>query len=290
MQSTLAEISRRSTHITVCALESWERHTEAAIRAELELKDIDSSHVHLAPVSRQGPDVIPRCPLLTPEYGFCPWSDSALMCPAETAWVPLEQSLRDFHGDFAALGEKLDQLVDVAELIHDTARWPTPRMQRDAWLNRRAAIQLTDVGFYAEGRSASSIHRCVGWISARLQARSVYWARRRRPLPSIRDANPSRDMQPSRTREQWQTRWLAAVAASAVRHRNLLALSPWSILAGPSAHRLELLSLLVHADAICLAEPVQPLLAGTEQQQSFQRALRLALQQRHALDQIAKHV
>jgi hypothetical protein len=212
------------------------------------------------------------------------------MCPAETAWVPMQLSLLPFVEDFDSIGDSLDRLVDTAEEMHEVVSWPTDRMERDAYLNRRIAIELLDIGRFATGRTPSEMHRCIGWISARLQARSSYWAKHREPLPAIIHADPTRRMQPSAMREQWRTRWRAAVETNAVRHRNLLVFSPWTILDAPDPLRLDLLSLLVHADAVCLAKPVGGRVWSETQRRLMEHRVHVALQQRQALDQIAKHI
>jgi hypothetical protein len=202
----------------------------------------------------------------------------------------MQLSLLPYVENFARIGDSLDGLVDLAEEMHDDLDWPTDGMRRDAHLNRRLAIELLDVGRFAVGRSPSEMHRCFGWISARLQARSSDWARRRAPLPSIIHADPTRRMKASPMRDQWRSRWRTAADTYAVRHRNLLVFSPWSILDAPGPFRLDLLSLLVHADAVCLARSKDAPVLSDQQQRLIEHRLTVALQQRQALDQIAKHI
>lgn len=275
-----------SRHVTLCVRDNT---AVAELESLVADEDIDGQNLRVARLQPSGPDVLPRCPLLATERGRCPWSSRALMVPPETAWVPLTIRVPD-DGPSERFGRKLDALLDQAEQIHDEAEWPTPRMQEDAWLNRRVAIELRGLGRFAVSRTASEVHRLVGWTSARLHARSAAWAARRRPLPSIRDADPTRRMRPSSSRDQWQRRWQAALVTTAVRHRNILALSPWSILCDGSDARYELLSLLSHADALYL----DPLAAAARRTAvnggEIDRALAAALQQRQSLDQIAKHI
>ena len=289
-RSRLEEACAGDSPVTVCVASGITSDEKDRLAAALAESGLDRSRVCLVTAGSICPEVLPRTPLLAPEYACVPWSKRQLMCPAETAWVPLELSLLPFAKDLAGLGTALDALVDLAEVTHDVARWPTAKMQRDACLNRRIALELLDIGRYAVGRSSSEMHRCLGWISARLQARSSYWARHRKPLPSISVADPSRNMPPSPMREQWRLRWRRAVAAHAVRHRNLLVLSPWSIVDAALPQRFELLSLLVHADAICLAPPCHTAAPGESERRAVEQRLRVALQQRQALDQIAKHI
>ena len=242
-------------------------------------------------------DVLPRCPLLAPERGSCEWSQARFMVPAETAWYPESVELTGFLDgdgaiDRARLGDRLDEIVDTAEACFDAARWPTPAMQYDAWMNRRVAVCLSGHATLHEcfAYTLSALHQITGWASARLQGRSTWHASRRRPLPAILEANPSRGMPRGRLRDEWSRRWQGAVDATAVRHRNLLAmridaLAYRSIVSGRLV--IELLPLLVHADIVSRAHSLE--LHGDESVVFAQR-LNAALQQRHALDQIAKHV
>ncbi len=275
-----------SSHVTLCV--TCERDA-AAMQLLIEDSGVEPAGVRIAFVDARGPDVLPRCPLLATEHGRCPWSSRELMVPSESAWVPLAIRVPESGAD-ECFGRELDALLDEAEAMHDEATWPTPRMQEDAWLNRRVAIELKGLGRYAVSRSASEVHRLVGWTSARLQARSAEWARRRRPLPSIRIADPTRRMRPSRSREQWQRRWQAALVTTAVRHRNILALSPWSILSDGSEERFELLTLLAHADVLYLDRHAARAANAPSGAEKVGRALAAALQQRQSLDQIAKHI
>ncbi len=53
-------------------------------------------------------------------------------------------------------------------------------------------------------------------------------------LPAIDLSNPAHRLGAGAEKDRWEQRWLRAVDRSALRHRNLLILSPWALF--PSAH------------------------------------------------------
>ena len=255
------------------------------------------AELSIPPGSPTAVDVLPRCPLLAPERGSCEWSETRLMVPAETAWYVQELDLKEFLADDGAvdpapLGTRLDEIVDAAEMCLDVARWPTPAMQHDAWMNRRVAVCVSGHAVLHEcfAYTLSALHQLTGWISARLQGRSMWHASRRRPLPAILEADPSRGMPHGRLRDEWSRRWRSAVDATSVRHRNLLSLRVDALVYRSIASGClvtELLPLLVHADVVSLAGLHE---LNNEETDSLGQRLGAALQQRHALDQIAKHI
>ena len=304
--STPASIARHTERLVTIA--EVTRHLSIVVdgtgAAQQTLRDhlydmLDGSRAALSIVARPPawPDVLPRCPLLSPEPGCCEWSQAKLIVPAETAWYPEAVELTEFLTgdggiDRARLGTRLDAIVDAAESCFDAARWPTAAMQHDAWMNRRLAVLMTGHAALYENcaYTLSALHQLTGWVSARLQGRSRWHASRRRPLPAIIDADPSRGMPRGRLREEWSRRWRRAVDVTAVRHRNLLALrSDRLVYRSLGTGRLvtDLLSLLVHADVVSLAHAIE---TSSDERVALGHSVRAALQQRHALDQIAKHV
>ena len=155
-------------------------------------------------------DVLPRCPLLGPERGACEWSESRLLVPPDTAWLPFRLLLTDYlteRGtmDRVRLATAVDGIVDAADACFDKARWPTPGMQQDAWMNRRLAVSVVGHVELHEryAFSLSALHQITGWLGARLRARSRWHAAIRRPLPAILGTDPARGMPPGVLREEW---------------------------------------------------------------------------------------
>ena len=116
-------------------------------------------------------------------------------------------------------------------------------------------------------------------------------ASQRRPLPAILGADPTRLACRRRARNEWLPRWQGAVNSTAVRHRNLLTTTRSTHFAYRSYNVRDVssqtLPLIVHAD---VTRSSCSLSLAEDERHSLTQSLRASLQQRHALDQIAKHV
>jgi len=247
-------------------------------------------------VDRMSVDTLPRCALLPGERGNCPWSERALMAPAESAWVAVTLDLCGYSNvadPSADVAAAVDAQLALADRRHDGAVWPTSAMAQDAWMNRRIALEIEGVVEFIVGgdRTVAEAHRMLGFISARCQAWTRCRSTAEMPLPALRDADPTRGMPEGPLKQQWVERWAAALDSSGVRHRNLTALCPWSLVYRDGRRlKTELLSLLIHADTIYLP-PVPAALDLTRLERvALSNTLAAALQQRQALDQIAKPV
>ena len=188
------------------------------------------------------PHVRSPCQLLTPECGGNVLPGMGLQAPSESAWVATSVSLQDFTDacgelDEEALAATLNDIVAKLETIHRIASWPTAAMQYDAWMNRRLAIQVRDIGDYAvqhgldpeKHESLQSLRRILLRIRRVLRLESLRVARSTEMLPAIDLSNPARALGGCPTKDGWEQRWLRAVDRTGVRHRNLLVLSPWSL-------------------------------------------------------------
>jgi hypothetical protein len=100
---------------------------------------------------------------------------------------------------------------------------------------------------------------CLQWddgiirpVRKTLWDRSHFIARETGLLPEMDSSDPSGGLCDHSNRQNWQQRWHLALASSAVRHRNLLVMSPYSVLpeSGEDTDRhTDLLPILLHADA-----------------------------------------
>jgi len=215
------------------------------------------------------PWVRSACTLLGAETAGDVLPVTGLQVPAASAWVMATLSLADpvYGGSPAeacglsrALRDALDERLAGADALHDAARWPTAALRQDAWLNRRVAIRVDGIGDHVRGRGLDpGRHETLALLDAlladirrHLVAASAAAVSRTETLPAITAASPRIDA--GRCGE-WQRHWLRAVRRAALRHRNLLALSPWSLF--PSGvddpAYANLLPLLHHADACYFA-------------------------------------
>jgi hypothetical protein len=262
----------------------------------------DVARVHTAFASL----VVPQCPLLSAETAAAVLPSLGLQVPKGSAWVTMRVELTRFlraggRLDEAALQRSLETCVDVGEELHDIARWPTPDMQHDAWMNRRLGIAVTGLGDLLQRRrmdpanhdSLRYLNQLLLRIRETLQSRSRYLARHSEQLPAITLSDPSHALPSGGVREDWRRCWRQAVQASLVRHRNLLVISPWALFpAGTAAdfRYAELLPLLRHADTCAVNKTVSIAHWSPKEFKCFHQRARAVLQQRSATSLIANHV
>lgn len=210
------------------------------------------------------PTVNSPCSLLSSEKATDVIPDIGLQAPLHAAFVSCELELyrlSDSCGrtNMRALEIFLAGMLEAAETRHDMTTWPTPAMQQDSWYNRRVAVRIVGIGDYAlrhglDPDRHASVKELITLISMirRLaidQSRRI--ARRREILPAIAATNPCRRLPADGLRDNWERRWQNAIAQSALRHRNLLVMSPWSVFpTGVDDYRYaNLLPILAYADA-----------------------------------------
>lgn len=209
------------------------------------------------------------CPLLADEAGSVPVSRHALLAPPGSAWLPLALNVCrycDRRGVLrtAALYAALRRGLALADRLFDLLHWPEDCMRRDAAQNRRIVVVVQGLGDLVLLRRADpagidalrdldrlveGMHSCLSETTRRLAAE-------RGLLPALAGRDPSRRLEDAAERHRWQRRWQEALAGAAVRHRNLLALSPYSLLprsAAAAGAWLDLLPLLAHADVLSFA-------------------------------------
>jgi hypothetical protein len=113
------------------------------------------------------------------------------------------------------------------------------------------------------------------------------------PVPSLRLPDAAGDSSDVVTRPDWQSRWQSALRSTAIRHRNLLTMSPWSVF--PSANSVDsrycdLLPLLACADACSF--PASPSIQGwnINEFKYFHHRAWAVLEQKDAQQMIAEQV
>ncbi len=209
------------------------------------------------------PSVNSACALLDAEAAHDVLPVSGLQVPAASAWAVVRLPLdgcADASGMTPALREALDAALASADALHDSSRWPTAALRQDAWLNRRVAIVVEGIGDYvlAIGRDPAAhatlalLDGLLADVRQHLVTASAAAVVRTETLPAITTTSPRAG---GRHAGEWQRLWLNAVRRAALRHRNLLALSPWSLFPAGDANMsyTNLLPLLRHADACCFA-------------------------------------
>jgi hypothetical protein len=207
-----------------------------------------------------------RCPLLTEEKTSSILPALCMPVPAESAWLPVGMTLTDFsdgrgHLRMPAIRAALHACLDACECLIPQLFWPTGAQGSDSRLNNRLALCLDGIGdlVIERGMRPADLH-CLRWVDAivstihsELWNYSMEMACSSETLPSLLQDDPSNAWQNAEHLEDWSGRWRQALQAEAVRHRNLLVLSPYSVLprgGGATAEFTDLLPVLAHADAI----------------------------------------
>jgi hypothetical protein len=210
------------------------------------------------------PMVSSPCPLLPSEnaYGILP--PAGLQVPPGTAWIALQVNLADFADavgelDAAALHAALRTSIARGDELHDAADWPTAAMRHDAWLNRRLAISITGIGDLAQLRGLDpGCFRALQDLGEVLRDVRCVVNEYSRQLAALFEPTPSLALSDGSHSPDWQLCWQKALQFAAVRHRNLLAISPWAMFPtrGTADSRYcDLLPLLEYADVCAFPAP-----------------------------------
>ena len=250
------------------------------------------------------PHVVSQTRLLPDESAPGIAGQMCAQVPTGTAWICAELVLQDFADstgsvDMGHLEQCLTDMVERSDRMHSTVRWPTAQMRHDAWLNRRLAINLRGIGLLVLKRgldpgcfaALEAMHDLLEEIRRILFAATHRLASREGIVPALDQADPGRLLPGGRIGEGWAWRWRQALEAAAVRNRNLLALSPWSVFPPGTAdfRYANLLPLLRHADVCLFDEPHDTENWNLSEFRNFHQRAAAVLHQRGAVHQIAVH-
>ena len=210
------------------------------------------------------------CPLLADEAAAGIVAGTGLNAPAGSAWLPAEFDLSAFvtggHFDESSAAASLRDGVALLDELFDEMRWPTWRQRRDARENRRLAILLTGAGDLAvAGGGDPAELECLVEIRAVFQRlrRELYRASAELAatageVPALSVDLPEAGWLCESRREDWSRRFEAARRQTAQRHRNVLVMSPYSVLPKKGAFGpgfTDLLPLIGFADAWSFSAP-----------------------------------
>jgi len=250
--------------------------------------------------------VASQCPLLPDEVALSVLPTTAIQAPAGSAWLSLRLDVSRFADASGsthdgALEQALCRAVEVGEELHELMAWPNAQMRHDAWLNRRLAIIVSGFGDLLRMRSLDpcdfaalqSLSATVTWAQTILLQQSRRLAAKIDVLPALRQADPSHALPCGQARNGWRDRWQLAMRQAAIRHRNILVLSPWCVFpaAEPADIRYaNLLPLLGFADACSFSGAPDLKNWSPNQFKSFHQRAWAVLQQRELARQIAERI
>ena len=209
------------------------------------------------------------CPLLADEVAMTVVPGVGLLSPAHSAWLPVQldiTALADGSGtiDESMLRSVVDRALRIADRNIDCLRWPGRRRSADAWQNRRIAFCLTGIGDLvhrtgADPADLSTLHimgQLVNLVRQALDESSGRLATERGELPSLARACPAISWFDGPHGPAWRSQFDAARRSAAIRHRNLLVMSPDTVVPAieqPSPGYADLLPLIAAADAWAFA-------------------------------------
>ena len=132
-----------------------------------------------------------------------------------------------------ALEAALNDCVSRGDTLHDARDWPSPAIQFDSWLNRRLAVTIRGWGDLvrrwkadpAAFQTLNELEDIASFIADIMSARSRALARKRGYCPAV-------DLEGTSIRNsdmEMRRRWQRAVDDTALRHRNLIAMSVWDV-------------------------------------------------------------
>jgi len=194
---------------------------------------------NLTPVSAMLPAAVSStCPLLPDEVAGGVLMASLTAIPGGSAWVPLEVNLSRYMGDdggmrLSLLDAALCAAVEKGEQGHDAMRWSCAAHDHDSKINRRLAIFVRGWGDVVAHRGVDpeslatlrDMQQLADHVVTVLTAASRAIADRNGYCPAL-DVAGARVLQYGR---EMNARWRRAVGENAVRHRNLLTMSPWDV-------------------------------------------------------------
>lgn len=220
-----------------------------------------------------GATVRTACTLLADEDAASILPVCGIQVPVDSAWLPMSLPLPHFANDAGEISWEqllpaLASGVELAEEIMNQLCWSQPGQRTDARLNRRLAMSITGLGDLVVRRGLDPENLgTLRWLSAivdrirtSLWHRSGQLARNLGCLPALCSNDPSSGWDDSVQRENWRRHWQVALEKSAVRHRNMLILSPYSVLSSNgagSAGYTDLLPVVACADAWSFADVPQ---------------------------------
>jgi len=193
----------------------------------------------LAPVGALLPAAVSSpCPLLPNEAASGVLVSTLTPVPGDSAWVPLEVDLKQYLGRKGGvrrslLDQALRDTVATGERRHDEACWAGSAQHYDSRTNRRLAILVRGWGdVVARGKAKPESLDALREVQDLAQHVVATLTAASRAIAATDGHCPALDIagaQVLQHGEEMNARWQRAVGNTAVRHRNLLTLSPWDV-------------------------------------------------------------
>ncbi|MDJ0711252.1 MAG: hypothetical protein QNJ14_12710 [Woeseiaceae bacterium] len=215
----------------------WDKEVSAqqAARAWRQLWELRN----IAPINALLPaSVMSPCPLLPEESVGAVHLPTLSLVPGDTAWIAFEIDLLDYAGTrgdlrIAQLEAALCECVSAGEQRHDTTGWGSSAQSHDSGMNRRLSVFVRGWGDLVARRAddPTSLH-VLGEIEQLVRHVEDMLTKASRTIAAQAGYCPAIDaagIRIQRHGNEMALRWQRAVRNNALRHRNLLTLSPWDL-------------------------------------------------------------
>jgi hypothetical protein len=193
----------------------------------------------LAPIGAVMPAVVSSpCPLLPNEVANATLVATLTQVPSGTAWVSVDIDLMryaraDGSLQLAALESALRSAVELGERRHVETRWRDAEQSEDSRINRRLAVFVRGWGDLVRARAMDPraiaalrhVEGLADHVGGILEDASRKAAAQHGHCPALDVAGA----QVLHHGGEMNERWRRAVTDNALRHRNLLTLSPWDV-------------------------------------------------------------
>lgn len=194
---------------------------------------------HVVPVAAILPAVVSSaCALLPDEAADGLLVASLTQVPRGSAWAQLVVDLRD-HSDrngvlrLCRLEAALRCSVEKGERLHDDVPWTSASQRVDSRVNRRLSVFVRGWGdLVARRRQDPGAHATLVELRGLAAHVAKVLDEASRQVAASRGHCPALDVAGARVQRhsrEMKSRWQRAVADHALRHRNLLTLSPWDV-------------------------------------------------------------
>jgi len=257
----------------------------------------------LAPVGTLLPAAVSSsCPLLPNEAASGVLVSTLTPVPDNSAWVPLEVDLRHYlcsEGGVKRplLNQALKDAVTAGERGHEEARWAGSAQHYDSRTNRRLAILVRGWGdVVAQGKAKPDSLDALREVQDLAQHVVATLAAASRSIADTHGYCPALDIAGASVLQhgkEMNARWRRAVGDNAVRHRNLLSLSPWDVFPQrePADFRYtNLLPLLKCANSVSFRREVEISHWNVKEFRGFYERVSAILRHSSELPMIAKQV
>ena len=246
------------------------------------------------------------CPLLADEVAAAVLPGRGLHCPLDSAWLPVILPITDFatasgRVRWRRLRSAIRDVLLIVEQMFDQLDWHSPGQRSDALQNRRLAFEVTRIGdlVYSRGDDPTSLEclqrlaSTISRIRTELRRQSARIAADSGVIPALVEANHVEEWSAGPQRDSWSQHWEDALRRSAMRHRNLLVISPYAVIPTGVASNpgfSDLLPAIGLADAWTFAGP--PDFGGwtAAQFRHFHRRARAIMQRSHTASFVAAGV